>query len=113
MPTVTPESLAIFLTAAGAVAGAAVVWAVIDAIKSVAPKLISGHERVAAFIGSAVLIALSFYSGLISAPPTQTIDLYSILGVLIAWFGIARLAMAVHDDVNKYPNSITGPSLPS
>lgn len=108
---ITPDMLAIFLTAAGAVGGAAVVWAIIDFLKKLVPGVIDGHERVAAFVGSALLIVLSFYSGLIEVPPTQTIDLYSILGLLIAWYGIARLAMATHDDVNAYPNSLTGPSV--
>lgn len=112
--TINAATLAIFLTAAGAVAGAAVVWAAIDFVKlTPLAWLVAGRERIAAFVGSAVLIALSFYSGLISIPPTQTIDLYSVIGVVIAWYGIARLALATHDDVAKYPNSLRGPSLPS
>lgn len=110
---VTPEMLAIFLTAGGAMIGATGIWALIDAAKtSPLAFLVAGRERLVAFILSAVLIVLSFVSGVIAVPPTQTIDLYAILGALVAWYALARLAMTVHDDVNRYTNSLTGPSAP-
>jgi hypothetical protein len=101
-------TIAVLLTAAGAPIGSAVVWAVVDFIKS-SPfsGLVAGREKAAAFVGAAVIVLFAYFVGLTSVPPTQVVSPLAIAGVLLAFYNIGRLAMAVHDDVNRKPNSLT------
>lgn len=106
-----PAAIAVLLTAAGAPVAAGVVWAVIDFLKSL-PGLgavIAGRERLAAFVGSIVIVLTALAVGFSEQPPRYaTPDLLFVLGALLAVYNIGRLAMAMHDDVNRYPNSLTG-----
>lgn len=110
---VNAGTFAILLTAAGAPIAAAAIWAGIDFIKGTPIKaLVDGRERLAAFVGSALLVVLAYFVGITAVPPTSTFDVFGVIGAVLAWYGIARLAMATHDDVNRYANSLTGPSVP-
>lgn len=102
-------TIAVLLTAAGAPVGAAVVSGIIEFIKSVPQlkALVDGREKLVAFLLSLVIVLFAFVVGLTSVPPTQTLSLLAIPAVLSAWYAIGRLAMAVHDDVNRKPNSLT------
>ena len=101
-------TIAILLTAAGAPIASTVIWAVIDFIKtSPLASLVTGREKLAAFIGAVVIVLFAFAVGVTSVPPTQTVSLLGVLVVPLAIYNIGRLAMAVHDDVNRKPNSLT------
>jgi hypothetical protein len=108
-----PAVFAVLLTAAGAPIGSALIWAAIDFIKSSPAKaLVAGHEKLAAFIGSALIVVVAYVVGFVEEPPRYSaaapLDLILIVGAgLLAFYNIGRLAMAVHDDVNRYPNSLT------
>lgn len=111
----TPEMIAILLTAAGAPIASAAIWAVIDMVKSLT-HVLDGHERLAAFVGSIVVVVTALVVGIAEVPPryaTGTVldVLMLVIGACTAVYGIARLAMAIHDDVNRKANSITGPSV--
>lgn len=101
-------TVAVLLTAAGAPIASAIIWAAIDFIKS-SPLtgLVEGREKLAAFIGSAIVVAFAYFVGLTAVPPTEELSLLGIVGALLAFYNIGRLAMAVHDDVNRKPNSLT------
>lgn len=106
-----PAAVAALLTAAGAPVAAGVIWAVIDFLKSIPGigGVINGRERLAAFVGAIVVVVAALAVGFSEQPPRYAaVDLIFILGALLAIFNIGRLAMAMHDDVNRYPNSLTG-----
>lgn len=110
----TPALFAAVLTAAGAPIVSAAIWAVIDFLKSSPLKgLVTGHEKAAAFFGAAIAVVLAILIGVAETPPRY--DVTSPLAILmlafagvLAFYNIGRLAMAVHDDVNRYPNSLRG-----
>lgn len=102
-------TIAVILTAGGAPVGAAVVSGVIEFLKSIPQlkSLVDGREKLVAFLLAGLLVGFAYVVGLTSVPPTQTLSLLAIPAIASAWYAIGRLAMAVHDDVNKFPNSLT------
>ncbi len=94
-------TLAAVLTAGGVTASAALITGVIAVLKSldvVGPR-ISGNEPTVAFALSAVLVMAAFW---VSGPFTPEGGFAAVL----AWFGIAQIAMGVHDTVK----SVTSPA---
>ena len=109
MPTDTDTiTLALVLTAAGATVAAALVTGLVQLFKTVMPGLSGGKERLAAFFLSAVLVILSVASGV--QDKTITINIASVFAAFVAWYGIARLSMAVYADAAGETNSLRGPS---
>jgi hypothetical protein len=98
-------TLSLILTAAGAVAASALVTGIVQILKQLGTFL-DGYERLAAFILSAVLVVIAYAAGL--ADGTLTLNIASGFAAFIAWYGIARLSMAVYADVVREPNSLTG-----
>lgn len=92
----TDLSLAIVLTAAGATASAALITGLIAMGKALAGigPLISGREPTIAFVLSAVLVIAASASVGVFTPE-------SIFAAFLAWFGIAQIAMGVHDTVKS------------
>jgi hypothetical protein len=90
----TDLTLAVVLTAGGATASAALITgliAMLKGLRGVGPA-IDGNEPTLAFVLSAVLVAAAFASvGEVSAA--------SLFAAFLAWFGIAQIAMGVHDTV--------------
>lgn len=98
MPTdATTLTLALILTAGGAVGAAAIVSGVVEMLKNLAPTIIGGKEQVTAFFLSGLLVivaeASAFQSGAI------TLNIASLFGGFMAFYAIARIAMGIHDDV--------------
>ena len=102
-------TIAVLLTAAGAPLASTVIWAAIDFVKSVAQlkPIVDGREKLVAFLGAIVIVLFAFAVGVTSVPPTQTVSLLAVPAVLLAIYNIGRLAMAVHDDINQKPGSLT------
>ena len=98
-------TLSLILTAAGAVAASALVTGVVQILKQLG-SFLDGKERLAAFILSAVLVVIAYAAGL--ADGTLTLNIASGFAAFIAWYGIARLSMAVYADATREPNSLTG-----
>lgn len=109
-----PATVAVLLTAAGAPIASAAVWAVIDFLRAIpgVDGLITGRERLWAFGLSVAIVIGAIAVGLSEVPPRYEVNPLFVLGALLAIFNIARLAMAVHDDVRRYPNSLTGTKVP-
>jgi uncharacterized membrane protein HdeD (DUF308 family) len=85
------------LTAAGAVGVAALIAGVIALAKNlrgIGPWLDAGNEPTVVF----VLAALIVIAAVASAGTTVTLPV--IFGGFVAWYGIAEVAMAVHDRSN-------------
>lgn len=117
MPPLTPEqqgimlTLALVLTAGGAVVGQAIVAAVVQFLKSVPFIPTAGRERVWAFIVSAVLVATAYLGTTVLAQPPVAVSFLGLLAAILAWFNISRGAMAIYADVTREPNSLTGRSV--
>lgn len=73
-------------------------------------KFIDGHEKLLAFILSALFVVAAYIVALQAVPPVTTLDLGGIVLALMSWFTVARLSMALHDDRNRRPGSLTEPS---
>ena len=96
MPTDTTLTLALILTAGGAVAAGALVTGLVQILKSLGTFL-DGRERLTAFFLSALLVVLAVVSGM--SDGTLTLNIATAFGAFLAWFGIARLSMATYDDL--------------
>ena len=108
MPTDTGSlTLALALTAGGAVAFAALITGVVEILKGRVPG-VRGNEQTAALILAAVVVLLAMVSAIQSA--VLTLGIESGFAAFLAWYGITRLAMGIHDDITRSPNSLTGPS---
>lgn len=88
-------TLALVLTAGGAVAAAGLITGLIGMLKMlprVGALLDGGREAIFAFVASAVLVAIAFVT---YGPWTPEGGFLAFL----AWYGVARLSMGIHDDV--------------
>lgn len=96
-------TLSAVLTAAGAVTAAALVSGLVEIAKRLAPVIGRRQlEPVLAFALSAALVATAWYSaGIYTAE--------SGFAALLAWYGIARVSMGLHDDVTGAPSGIRAP----
>lgn len=107
MPSDETLTLALILTAGGAVVASALVTGLVQLLKQLG-SLLNGRERLAAFILSAILVVIAFVSGVNDG--TLTLSLPTGFAAFLAWYGIARLSMAVYADATGEPNSLRGPA---
>jgi hypothetical protein len=109
MPTdETTLTLALVLTAGGAVLASGLVTGLVQLLKQLG-SLLDGRERIVAFVLSAVLVVIAYVAGVNDG--TLTVNIASLFAAFLAWYGIARLSMANYADVTREPNSLTGSSL--
>jgi hypothetical protein len=109
MPTdETTLTLALVLTAGGAVIASGLITGLVQLVKQLG-NVINGKERIVAFVLSAVLVVIAYAAGV--GEGTLTVTPPSLFAAFLAWYGIARLSMANYADVTKEPNSLTGSSL--
>lgn len=88
---------AVVLTAAGATASATLITGLIAMAKRLAvigPRIDDGNEPTLAFILSAVLVAAVYAS-------VGVVTFASAFAAFLAWYGIAQIAMGVHDTVKS------------
>lgn len=92
---------AVVLTAAGATASAALITGLIAIAKQVVvigPWINADREPTVAFVLSALLVAVAVVS-------VGTFTLEALFAAFLAWFGIAQIAMGVHDTVKRATGS--------
>jgi len=99
-------TLAAVLTIAGATIGAALITGLIEVLKQGGIPSIVGNEPKWAMALSAVLVILAYIAGV--QDNTIAISAESIFGLFLAWYGIVRLAMGIHDDFSNKPSSLRG-----
>lgn len=90
-------TFAIVLTAAGATASAALITGLIAMGKRLAwlgPRIDDGNEPSVAFVLAAVLVVVAFWVVGDFTPASG-------FGAFLAWFGIAQIAMGVHDTIKS------------
>lgn len=107
MPTDIPGNLtlALLLTAAGVTIAAGLVAGIVQLIKAVWPGDVPGVWQLrTAFIVAAILTGLAYASGVQSGAITISIE--SLFAVALAWYGIARGAKAIFDDLTAAPGSL-------
>jgi len=104
----TTLTLAIILTAGGAVAASALVTGLVQLFKQLG-TLLDGRERLVAFVLSALLVIVAFAAGV--QDTSLTISVQSVFAAFLAWYGVARLSMANYADVTKEANSLRGESI--
>lgn len=103
-------SLALVLTAAGAVGASALVTGLVQLVKTMAPGLTTGRSRIMAFVLSYLLVAVALAEAFQSN--ALSVSIPAVFGAFVAGYGIARLAMANFADITSEPNSLTGPKRP-
>ena len=95
-------TLAAVLTAGGVTAAAALITgaiAVLKQLRGIGP-LVTGSEPTVAFILSALLTGAAFAS-------VGTFTPEAAFAAVLAWFGIAQIAMGVHDTVKSLTSGPT------
>jgi len=108
MPTDdTTLTLALVLTAGGAVVASALITGIVQLLKQLG-NFLDGKERLTAFFLSAVLVIVAFGAGV--QDTSLTISPQAIFAAFLAWYGIARLSMAVYADASGEANGLRGPS---
>jgi hypothetical protein len=93
-------TFAVVLTAAGATASAAIITGTIAILKQVVvigPWIQADREPTVAFALSAVLVSAAVIS-------VGTLTPEGLFAAFLAWFGIAQIAMGVHDTVKSATN---------
>jgi hypothetical protein len=87
----------VVLTAAGATASAALITGLIAILKQllvIGPWIDAAREPTVAFGLSAVLVIVAVFS-------VGTFTAEALFAAFLAWFGIAQIAMGVHDTVKS------------
>lgn len=103
-------TLAMILTAGGAVAAAGLIKGLISIIKTL-PSVGDAMQKakaepLVAFILSALLVVVADMNAISEDPGLNNLPFH--FTAFIAWYGIARLSMAIHDDLAGNANSLTG-----
>lgn len=102
----TTLTLALVLTAGGAVAASAIITGLVQLLKQLG-NFLDGRERLTAFLLSAILVIVAMAAGV--QDKSLTITFQSVFAAFLAWYGIARLSMAVYADATKEANGLRGP----
>jgi len=93
-------TFAIVLTAAGATASAALITGLIAILKQlvfIGPWINADREPTVAFVLAAALVGVAVVSVGVFTPA-------ALFAAFLAWFGIAQIAMGVHDTVKNATN---------
>jgi len=102
MPESTDSlTLALVLTAAGATVGASLITGFIEILKKlggVGVWVDAGREPTIAFVLSALLVAVAYWSTLAGKQP----DAQGVFAAFLAWYGIAQISMGVKDTVTSF-----------
>ena len=102
----TTLTLALVLTAGGAVVASALITGIVQLLKQLG-NLLDGKERITAFLLSAILVIVAFAAGV--QDKSLTISAQAVFAAFLAWYGIARLSMAVYADATGEANGLRGP----
>lgn len=96
-------TLAALLTTAGAGVMAGIVTGLVAIFTRLAPPLAGNEARAVAAISA-------FFVGLLATQAVLTgamaVGIPLVLAVVIAWYGVTRIAMSLYDDVTGQPGSL-------
>lgn len=92
-------TLALALTAGGAVVFAGLIFGFIEIFKRVAERFVSGKEQLFALLLAGIVVIAAYWSQVDAGILKISID--SVFFGVLAWYGIARASMAIHDDVTR------------
>lgn len=105
----TPAAYAALATGVGAPVWSGIIMQFIDFLK--APfTWFDGKEKPTAFTLSALLVVGAYVAALQAVPPAAQLSPFGIFLLVLAWFNVGRLAMALHDDKSAKPGSLREPS---
>ena len=106
MPTdETTLTLALVLTAGGAVIASGLITGLVQLVKQLG-SVINGKERIVAFTLSAVLVVIAYAAGV--GEGSLTVNAASLFAAFMAFHGIARLSMANYADLSGEANGLRG-----
>lgn len=107
-----PGALAALATGGGAPAWALAIMFIIEGIKAVPQfeALVNGREKLSAFVLSGVLEVGAVVTAVQMSPPAADLSVGGIILAVMAWFTVARLSMALHDDRNRRPGTLLEPT---
>lgn len=89
-------TLGLALTAAGAVVMAALITGIVEILsRTITP--IQGHEQGLTLVLAGVVVAAAVFDAV--NQDLLELSVASIFAAVVAWYGIARVAMGIHDDV--------------
>lgn len=110
MPDIGNLTPADILTPAGFVTTAALVSGLTEVLKRLV-GIVTGNEQATAALLTIVLVGAALASQASANPPA---DFGAWIGWgftgVMAWYGILRVAMSLHDDAAQAPRSLTGPT---
>jgi hypothetical protein len=89
-------TLAMALSAAGAVVVAGFITGIVEIIMRIAP-IAHGHGQGIALVLAALVVIAAIADQV--SKGEMVLDIAVIFGAVLAWYGIARVAMGIHDDV--------------
>jgi hypothetical protein len=98
-------TLAVILTGGGVTATAALVWGLISMLKKLpglGTRIDAGLEPALAYLISAILVVVAF----INVPVAER-GPGSGFGAFLAWYGIATIAGAAHDQIKDITSGTT------
>ncbi len=98
-------TLAALLTTTGAAVVAGFITGLVAVLKNLIPWIDAGNEPRAVAVLAALVVLLLAVSAVQGGSFTFGVPL--ILAVVLGWYGVTRLAMAIHDDVTQAPRSLT------
>jgi hypothetical protein len=112
MDQITAAAIIGLATGVGAPIWSSAIVGIIQTVKAVPQfaRLVEGREKLAAFVLSGVAVTLSVVAALQAVPPAVVLSIPAGVVAVMSWFTLARLAMALHDDFSRKPNSLTGPA---
>lgn len=98
-----PGVITTALTAGGAPVWAAAIQAIIQTLKAVPQiaRFVDGREKLVAFLLAGVVVLLAAVAAVQLVPPQLNLDIIGIVAAVLAWFTVARLALAFYDDFLK------------
>lgn len=89
-------SLSLALTAAGATIVAGFITGIVEILsRTIAP--IQGHEQGLALVLAGLVVISAIWDAV--GKGLMQVDLPTIFAGVVSWYGIARVAMGIHDDV--------------
>lgn len=94
---VSSLSLSLALTAAGAVVFSAFITGITEVLTRPAGSPLKGHEQGFALVLSGIVVIAAIADSV--SKGTMVIDIGTIFAGIVAWYGIVRVSMGIHDDV--------------
>lgn len=103
-------TLGLALTAAGAVVMAALITGIVEILARALPQVVTGHEQGFTLVLAAIVVGAAVFDAV--NKDVLELDIAVVFAAIVAWYGIARVAMGIHDDViSRNPQTSLGTSI--